>query len=86
MSFIKRYIRIHISALRILYHKILSHTDKNVFVFLFNLRSWLYQNGSSVSWDGSNFVISDKTITDFPPNAHFNMKCNRYCRVVPGYS
>jgi FkbM family methyltransferase len=65
MSFIKRYIRIHISALRILYHKILSHTDKNVFVFLFNLRSWLYQNGSSVSWDGSNFVISDKTITDF---------------------
>ena len=54
------YIKFHARIFLNFYRFLLFKSDKEVFAFLFNLKSFFIGGSSRLKWDGSHFMVTDK--------------------------
>ena len=62
--------------LKKLYQKILLKTDKSLFAFLFNFKSFLSGSGARLQWKGKTFVVTDKSLPQFSYIIRHQRQCN----------
>ena len=70
------YIKIRSKKLKKFYQKILFKTDKSLFAFLFNFKSFLIGSGTRLQWKGKTFVVTDKSLPQFSYLIRHQRRCN----------
>ncbi|MBL78463.1 MAG: hypothetical protein CMH70_00125 [Nitrosomonadaceae bacterium] len=76
MNLFRRYIKFHIQVLYSLYRVVLLKTDKRIFALLFNLKSLLIRSDARLSWNGTEFVVTDKSFPSFSYLIRHQRQCN----------
>lgn len=72
----KHYGKFHSRVLDTLERKLLTSTDKYIFAFLFNFRSWILRNDTRLSWSGEYFIATDKKLPWFRYRIRSQGVCN----------
>ena len=73
---LRQYILLHIKFLRAVCRKVLLKTDRKTFAALFNIKSVFYRKGARLMWDGSAFVVTDKSRARFRYKIRHQRQCN----------
>ena len=76
MKFFRKYIRLHISYIILIYRYFMLKTDKKKFAFLFNFKSILIGSDARLSYDGTSFVINDKSFKWFSYKIRHQRQCD----------
>lgn len=76
MKFLRKYIRLHISYLILIYRYFMLKTDKKTFAVLFNIKSILLGSGARLIYDGTNFVVTDKEYKWFSYKIRHQRQCD----------
>jgi FkbM family methyltransferase len=65
LNILRKYIRLHISYLLLLYKYAMYKTDKKTFAVLFNIKAFLVRSEARLIYDGTNFNVTDKKYSWF---------------------
>jgi len=76
MNFLKRYIKLHVKIIFVLYRIFLLRLDKRTFTLFFNLKSFLISSPSRLFWSENAFVVTDKDINGFKYKIRHQRQCN----------